>query len=176
MSTAQEILARNRIDYIASRKGKFTTKCPTCSGGYLNVEEKSDGVVWYCPNCEASGGGKFDESRFTPGGDLGPIKAVFDYTDESGNRLFQVLKYEPLSAPKTFRQRIGSGAGQLEHQRRPPRALSLARANSRHRGRARHLFGRRRERRKHVAPITCQPQRIPWALRRKRSRPKGAAG
>jgi AAA domain len=107
MSTAQEILARNRIDYIASRKGKFTTKCPTCSGGYLNVEEKSDGVVWYCPNCEAGGGGKFDESRFTPGGDLGPIKAVFDYTDESGNRLFQVLKYEPLNAPKTFRQRIG---------------------------------------------------------------------
>jgi hypothetical protein len=35
------------------------------------------------------------------GGGLGPIVATYDYTDETGKLLFQVVRYEP----KTFRQR-----------------------------------------------------------------------
>jgi hypothetical protein len=30
------------IDYVATRKGKYTTKCPSCGGGYLNVQEKRE--------------------------------------------------------------------------------------------------------------------------------------
>ena len=39
--------------------------------------------------------------------DLGPPKAVYDYEDESGKRLFQVVRFEPIGRPKQFRQRIG---------------------------------------------------------------------
>jgi hypothetical protein len=39
------------------------------------------------------------------GSELGPIKAIYDYTDEVGKLLFQVLRFEPLNAPKQFRQR-----------------------------------------------------------------------
>jgi hypothetical protein len=38
---------------------------------------------------------------------LGPIKAVYDYADESGERLFQSLRFEPAGGGKTFRQRTG---------------------------------------------------------------------
>jgi len=38
---------------------------------------------------------------------LGPIKAVYDYTDQEGVRLFQVLRFEPVGHPKTFLQRTG---------------------------------------------------------------------
>jgi hypothetical protein len=72
-------------------------------GGYLNVKLNRDGVVWYCHNCEERGGDKYEQRREASG--LGPIKDTFDYTDENDSRLFQVLKFEPLNAPKEFRQR-----------------------------------------------------------------------
>ena len=104
MKTPRELLAEHNITYVESRKGKYTTQCPNCNGGYLNVELKRDGVVWYCQSCKEGNGEKFEQSD---GGDagLGPIKAVFDYTNETGERLFQVLKFEPLNSPKAFRQR-----------------------------------------------------------------------
>jgi len=103
--SAQELLKRHDIEYINTRKGKYATTCPNCSTGYLNVEIKRDGVVWYCQHCKEGSGEKFEQSDHA--GDLGPIKAIFDYENERGERLFQVLKFEPLNAPKTFRQRLG---------------------------------------------------------------------
>jgi hypothetical protein len=103
--SAQELLKRHGIDFIATRKGKYTTKCPKCSGGgYLNVKIGRDRVAWYCPNCRKGGHEKY-EQREASG--LGQPKAVYDYTDENGNRLFQTVRFEPLNGPKYFRQRTG---------------------------------------------------------------------
>jgi ribosomal protein L37AE/L43A len=99
--SAQELLARHGIDHVETSKRKFTTSCPACGKGYLNVEEKRDAVVWYCVRCKEKGGEKYEQN------DLGFIKATYDYCDESGKRLFQVLRFEPLNQPKTFRQRSG---------------------------------------------------------------------
>jgi predicted P-loop ATPase len=105
MKTAGEILREHRIDYRETQKGKYTTKCPHCSGGYLNVEISADRVVWFCHHCNEGGGDKFEQPERASG--LGPIKATYDYTDEAGKRLFQVLKFEPINGPKQFRQRTG---------------------------------------------------------------------
>jgi len=107
MTSAQELLARYGIPYFATRKGKFTTTCPSCGGGYLNVEEKRDGIVWFCHACHKGGGDKFDRDHLPTGNgkDLCAPTALYEYNDETGKRLFQVLKFEPLNAPKQFRQR-----------------------------------------------------------------------
>src|SRR6516225_12209510 len=101
----QELLQRHGIAYVATRTGKYTTKCPTCRGGYLNVKVDRKGATWFCHGCGWDGpksrGGRDTSS------DLGPIKATYDYTDENGTLLFQVLRFEPLHAPKQFRQRKG---------------------------------------------------------------------
>jgi hypothetical protein len=102
--TAEELLQRHGIDYVATSKNKYTTKCPKC-GGYLNVELKRGGVLWGCVDCKQGGAEKFEQRETSS--ELGPIKAVYDYTDEQGNRLFQALRFEPLNGPKQFRQRTG---------------------------------------------------------------------
>jgi hypothetical protein len=102
--SAQELLQRHRITYVETRKGKFTTKCPNCSDNYLSVEIKNDGVVWFCQSCQEGSGEKFEQGK---AGELGPIKAIYDYTDENGKLLFQVLRFEPINSPKEFRQRTG---------------------------------------------------------------------
>jgi 5S rRNA maturation endonuclease (ribonuclease M5) len=99
--SAREILARHGIDHVETRKGKFTTTCPQCGKGYLNVEEKRDAVVWHCGGCKYGGGEKYEYDG------LGPVKATYDYRDEKRERLFQVLRFEPPGKPKTFRQRTG---------------------------------------------------------------------
>jgi predicted NUDIX family NTP pyrophosphohydrolase len=53
--SAQELLRRHNIDYIATKSNKFTTSCPHCEGGYLNVKIENDRVAWYCHNCEEAG-------------------------------------------------------------------------------------------------------------------------
>lgn len=108
--TIEALLAKHNIAYVATRKGKYTTKCPGCGGDYLNVECKRDGVVWYCQACKEGGGEKYerkDNGNAKDGYDLGPIKAVFDYCNEKGERLFQVLRFEPPNSAKQFRQRTG---------------------------------------------------------------------
>jgi RecA-family ATPase len=104
--SAQEILRRNNIAYVATTKKSYTTNCPNCSEGYLNVKIDRDGVAWYCHHCEEGGGEKFEQGKKASSA-LGPIKAIFDYTDESGALLFQALRYEPVGRPKEFRQRTG---------------------------------------------------------------------
>src|SRR6516225_6429102 len=101
----RELLQRHGIAYVATRTGKYTTKCPTCRGGYLNVKVDRKGATWFCHGCGWDGP-KSRRGRDTSS-DLGPIKATYDYTDENGTLLFQVLRFEPLHAPKQFRQRKG---------------------------------------------------------------------
>jgi AAA domain len=105
--SAQEILQRHGIEYLATSKGKFTTQCPDCGHGYLNVEQKRDGLVWHCHSCGYGGGEKFEQRERKAEPALGPVKAVFDYTDENGALLFQVLRFEPIGQAKQFRQRTG---------------------------------------------------------------------
>jgi hypothetical protein len=105
--SAQEILQRHGIEYLATSKGKFTTQCPGCGHGYLNVEQKRDGLVWHCHSCGYGGGEKFEQRERKAEPALGPVKAVFDYTDENGALLFQVLRLEPIGQAKQFRQRTG---------------------------------------------------------------------
>src|SRR5262245_59885666 len=107
MTTAAEILRRHDLDYVVTKSGKYTTKCPACGQGYCNVKIECDGVAYYCHHCEHGGGEKFDQSENKSGGGLGPIKATYDYVDESGKRLFQVLRFEPVGQAKQFRQRTG---------------------------------------------------------------------
>jgi putative DNA primase/helicase len=102
----RELLKRHGIDYVETKKGAYTTNCPNCSGGYLNVKIDHRGVAWFCHNCDW-GGPKPRKGDNADDNDLGPIKAIYDYTDEAGERLYQVLRFEPLNAPKTFRQRKG---------------------------------------------------------------------
>lgn len=104
--TPQELLRRHGIDYVATQKGKFTTSCPHCDGGYLNVKIERDKVVWYCHNCDDGGSEKLEQSEGGHG-DLGEPKAIYDYCDERGELLFQALRFEPLNQPKQFRQRTG---------------------------------------------------------------------
>jgi hypothetical protein len=104
MHSAQELLRRHGIEYKPTRNGKFTTNCPECGGDYLSVETKRGIVVWYCHRCKWGGPEKSDEQRDS---DLGPIKAVYDYGDEKGELLFQVVRFEPVNQVKQFHQRKG---------------------------------------------------------------------
>jgi hypothetical protein len=104
----QELLKRHGIDYVATKSGKYTTGCPSCGSGYLNVTVQRDQVVWYCHQCDIGGGEQFDQQQKTANdAGLGPIRQIYDYTDESGKLLFQVLRFEPPGQPKQFRQRTG---------------------------------------------------------------------
>ena len=88
----------------ANRSGKWTAQCPSCNEGYLNVEIKKDSVVWFCHHCDKGGGEPFDQ----PGtgkkvDELGPIKADVTTTPtRSGQRMFQVLRFEPVNAAKAI--------------------------------------------------------------------------
>jgi RecA-family ATPase len=104
--SAADLLARHGIAYVATKSGKFTTTCPHCRTGYLNVKVEQDKVVWYCHHCD-EGAAEHFEPREPSGGDLGKPAAIYDYCDENGKPLFQVLRFEPPGQPKQFRQRTG---------------------------------------------------------------------
>src|SRR5436305_1062365 len=97
--SAGEILRAHGIQYSETRMGKYTTNCPHCNGGYLNVEIKRDGVVWFCHRCDEGGGDTFVPRCMANGknDELGPIKAVYPYQDESDEQLFEVLRFEPIN-------------------------------------------------------------------------------
>jgi len=84
--------------------------------------------VWTCDVCKA-GGGQLDLARrlgLTPKREANPRRkhvAAYDYRDETGALLFQVLRYQP----KDFRQRRPDGKGgwlrNLDGVRRVPYRL-----------------------------------------------------
>jgi hypothetical protein len=104
--SAQELLKRHGIDYVATKTGKFTTGCPNCGNGYLNVTVQKDRVAWFCHACDAGSSERFEQKHSAESG-LGPIRQIYDYQDESGKLLFQSLRFEPPGQPKQFRQRSG---------------------------------------------------------------------
>jgi hypothetical protein len=105
--SAQELLKAHGIDYVANKSGKFTTTCPNCGQGYLNVTVQRDKVAWFCHQCDVGASEAFEQKEKAKGADggLGPIRAIYDYQDEGGKLLFQVLRFEPPGQPKQFRQR-----------------------------------------------------------------------
>jgi hypothetical protein len=108
--SAQDLLRRYGIPYVVNpRNGKYTTTCPKCGGKYLSVRIDSDRACWLCRDCGYSGpppGAPVPNDSRGNGGLGRPVK-LFDYEDEHGRRLFQVLRFEPPGQPKTFRQRTG---------------------------------------------------------------------
>jgi hypothetical protein len=107
MISAQDILRQHGIAFVATKKSEYTTNCPHCREGYLSVKVDRDGVAWYCHSCKEGGGEKYEKRESAGSSGLGPIKAVYDYTDENGKLLFQALRFEPVGKPKQFRQRTG---------------------------------------------------------------------
>src|SRR5262249_46230209 len=104
--SAQDLLRQHGIPYVVNaRNGKYTTNCPKCRGKYLNVKIDSDGACWFCRDCEHSGPPPGAQGNNRGNAALGAPVNVYDYEDEFGSRLFQVLKFEPPGQPKTFRQR-----------------------------------------------------------------------
>jgi hypothetical protein len=99
--------------------------CPNCGGNdrfSINTQKQ----IFNCRGCEAKGdvieltqfldrctfiaavemlSGERTTKERSAG--LGPIKATYDYVDESGALLFQSLRFEPPGQPKVFRQRTG---------------------------------------------------------------------
>lgn len=108
--SAAELLSRHNIAYQQTRSGKYTTSCPRCNGeGYLSVKIDSKGVRWHCQSCDDGDGEYFEQydERSKPTVDYSNPKAVYDYVDESGARLFQALRFETDTGLKVFRQRTG---------------------------------------------------------------------
>lgn len=100
--------------------------CPRC-GGDDRFGVHPDKGLFNCRGCGAKGGGAIDLEMFLSNCDfagaietlagrpafrpaasaLGPIKAIYDYTNEEGVLLFQALRFEPPGRDKQFRQRTG---------------------------------------------------------------------
>lgn len=102
MFSAQELLGRHGIAYIATQKKSYTTNCPGCGKGYCSVKIDNKGVRWFCHDCQHSGGEYYDQPDETKREEP---KAVYDYTDEDDKRLYQSLRFEPVGKTKYFRQR-----------------------------------------------------------------------
>ena len=100
----QELLRRNGIPYVVNaRNGKYATNCPKCSSKYLSVKTNYvDSICWFCRDCGFSGPQPGAQTDGRDNGGLGAPVKIFDYEDEHGQRLFQVLKFEPPGRPKTF--------------------------------------------------------------------------
>jgi hypothetical protein len=111
-SSAQELLRRHGIAYMATRNGRYTTRCPWCSGPYLNVKVDNDGACWFCRDCQQGGPKALAHpDPPQPNNGLGPIREIYDYQDELGGRRFQVLRLEPANGVKRFFQRTGPEQG-----------------------------------------------------------------
>jgi hypothetical protein len=81
--------------------GRFTSFDPVGFAIFATLRERGEP-----PGCQEGSGERYNGEQQTKKSDpLGPIKAVYDYTDESGDLLFQALRFEPLNSPKVFRQR-----------------------------------------------------------------------
>jgi AAA domain len=106
-SSAQELLRRHGIAYMATRNGRYTTNCPWCLGPYLSVKIDDGGACWFCRDCQCRGPEPAAAGNGRATNSLGKPTAVYPYEDELGRLLFEVLRFEPTGGPKQFRQRAG---------------------------------------------------------------------
>lgn len=103
----QETLKAYGIDYQFTRNGKFTTTCPECGTGYLNVSVSAEFVEWFCfGSCNRGNRVSYEEPKKKTASKLGTLKDTYDYLDENRVRLFQALRFENDEGVKQFRQRI----------------------------------------------------------------------
>ena len=115
----------DRLEGVKQRGSGYAAICPAHQdrSPSLSVDETEDGNVLL--KCHA--GCSFDEIAqaigMNGGGKKEPV-AVYDYTDEQGKLLYQVLRYEP----KGFRQRQPDGEGDwiwsMDGARRVPYRLA----------------------------------------------------
>jgi hypothetical protein len=101
MRSPQDVLAEAGITYIHTTSGKFTAACPQCGQGYCNVKTDAKGAQWFCQSCKEGGGRSYEERAQG----LPPIKAIYDYTDEDGARLYQAIRFDTTDPAMRFRQR-----------------------------------------------------------------------
>jgi len=115
---------RVRIPKAKRQGAEWRAPCPIHKGQRDSFAVSVETGEWYCHSRCGRGGSLFDlEMELTgcdyrtaveritgrePGNGGGQrIVATYDYTDEQGNLLFQVVRYKP----KSFRQRRPDGAG-----------------------------------------------------------------
>jgi hypothetical protein len=110
--TLEEILAAHNIQLPRfDGSGSDYVPCPQCSPlrkpanqrkPVLHISVDRDGVQWFCNHCAWSGG-----EWFKPRDGIPHLVASYDYRDEAGDLLFQVVRL----FPKEFRQRRPDGNG-----------------------------------------------------------------
>src|SRR5262245_6833850 len=103
MQSGQELLAAAGITYVHTTSGKYTTTCPECNGGYLNVKVDKKGATWFCAGCGFKGPQRMEKKDKS--GDFPPIQEIYDYTDEDGARIYQALRFDTTDPEMRFRQR-----------------------------------------------------------------------
>src|SRR5713101_9492372 len=109
--TIEDLLQANKIIVPSTAPGRYYAICPQCShkrtkehqrSKVLGVTIKDDGVCWGCNHCGWTG----------PAKGSGPDRraddlTTYDYTDETGNLLFQKVR----APQKKFWQRRPDGRG-----------------------------------------------------------------
>jgi lipopolysaccharide/colanic/teichoic acid biosynthesis glycosyltransferase len=113
--TASDILRKYGLSAPPAGKDRYYTTCPNCSPGRSRAHQKArclgitidtEGVHFGCNHCGWRGGGYF--SGKANGYDrASPFTAIYDYSDENGELLFQVCR----RADKQFPQRRPDGKG-----------------------------------------------------------------
>lgn len=113
--TTQELLSR--LDHVRPIHGGWQARCPAHDDRTpsLNISESEGKILLCChAGCETSAIVAALGLRMTnlfsdpkPDGGGGRIVATYDYADETGKLLFQVVRYQP----KAFKQRRPDGRG-----------------------------------------------------------------
>jgi putative DNA primase/helicase len=99
----------------SDQDGNYTALCPFHDDHEPSLSVNFDKGVYYCFGCNSSGPisrlaqrlGVPVDSGFDTKPGTKTIVATYDYTDETGKLLYQVVRYEP----KDFRQRRPDGSG-----------------------------------------------------------------
>ena len=167
--SAAELLARHNIEYKQTRTGKYSTACPDCNGeGYLDVKIDGKGVQWHCQSCKQGDGEYFEQydERNKPTVDFSNPKAVYDYVDESGARLFQALRFETDTGLKKFSPAHRAGSEAMVDQGRQDRSLSASGTRRGYRARAAPSSSSRAKRTSTTCAAAAFPRpAIRWAPR-----------
>ena len=91
--TIDEVL--DRLEGVEKVGSGWKAKCPCHddSSPSLSISEGDDGTpLWFChAGCSQEAVGAI----LSPSGGKSDPEAVYDYTDESGALLYQVLRFEP---------------------------------------------------------------------------------